>query len=106
MHRIEARHPRHEPYQETLKITAGELSRREITLKKIKGIISLATQDGAEVYLDGQFIGVTPMRKPIECEVGPHMVTLKKPGFLVWSSEVTVEKGKTLPLRITLSPQY
>lgn len=105
-HRVECRHPRYETYSEVLKITNGELSRRNITLQKRKGVISLNTQQGAEVYIDGRLIGVTPILKPIELDAGPHMVTLKKPGFFNWSSEVTIESKKTLPLRITLSPNY
>jgi serine/threonine protein kinase len=105
-HKVECRHPRYETYTEVLKITNGELSRRNVTLRKRKGNISLATQEGAEVYIDGKLMGVTPLRKTIELNSGPHMVTLKKTGFFTWSSEVTVEPKKTLPLKITLSPRY
>jgi serine/threonine protein kinase len=105
-HKVECRHPRYEDYKEVLKIVNGELSRRVVTLKKLKGTLSLITQEGAEVYIDGKLVGVTPVRKPIELDSGPHMVTLKKSGFHTWSTEVTVEPKKTLPLRITLSPRY
>jgi serine/threonine protein kinase len=105
-HKIECRHPRYEDYKEVLKIVNGELSRRNVTLKKLRGSVSVATQEGAEVYVDGKLVGVTPMRKPIELDSGPHMVTLKKSGYFTWSSEVTVESKKTLPLKITLSPRY
>lgn len=105
-HKIECRHPRYENYKEVLKIVNGELSRRSVTLQKLRGTVSLATQEGAEVYVDGKLVGVTPMRKPIELDTGPHMVTLKKTGYFTWSSEVTVESSKTLPLKITLSPRY
>jgi len=105
-HKVECRHPRYEDYSENLKIINGELSRRNVTLRKLKGTISLATQEGAEVYIDGKLVGVTPLRKSVELDSGPHMVTLKKTGFFTWSSEVTVEPKKTLPLNITLSPRY
>jgi serine/threonine-protein kinase len=105
-HKVECRHPRYESYTEVLKIVNGELSRRNVTLRKRRGIVSLTTQEGAEVYIDGKLVGVTPIRKPIELDAGPHMVTLKKTGYFTWSSEVTVEPKKTLPLRITLSPRY
>ncbi len=105
-HKIECRHPRYEDYIEVLKIVNGELSRRNVTLRTLKGIVSLATQEGAELYIDGKLVGVTPIRKPIELDSGPHMVTLKKTGFFTWSSEVTIEPKKTLPLHITLSPRY
>jgi hypothetical protein len=105
-HKVECRNPRYETYSEVLRIINGELSRRNVTLRKLKGGISFATQEGAEIYIDGRLIGVTPLRKPMELDAGPHMVTLKKAGFFTWSSEVTVESNKTLPIRITLSPRY
>jgi serine/threonine-protein kinase len=105
-HKIECRHPRYETYTEVLKIVNGELSSRNISMRKRRGNVSLTTQEGAEVYVDGKLIGVTPLRKAIEMDSGPHMITLKKTGFFTWSSEVTVEPKKTLPLRITLSPRY
>jgi len=105
-HRIECRHPRYRTYTEHIKIVAGELSRRDVTLEKLKGIVSLATQEGAELYVDGVLFGITPIMKPIELDAGPHMVTLQKVGFFTWSSEITVEPEKVLPLKITLSPRY
>jgi serine/threonine protein kinase len=105
-HKVECRHPRYEDYREVLRIVNGELSRRVITLKKLRGTLNVVTQEGAEIYVDGKLVGVTPIRKPIDLDSGPHMVTLKKTGFHTWSSEVTVEPKKTLPLKITLSPRY
>ena len=103
---IECRHPSCETYMETVTIVAGELSRRNVTLKKMRGIISVATTEGAELYVDGQLIGVTPIMRPIEVDAGTHTVTIKKANFYAWTSEVTVEANATLPLRITLSPRY
>lgn len=89
-HKIECRHPRYEDYTEVLKIVNGELSRRNVTLRTLKGIVSLATQEGAELYIDGKLVGVTPIRKPIELDSGPHMVTLKKTGFFTWLSLIHI----------------
>ncbi len=103
---IECRYPKHEPYSETLRIVAGEMSRRTIILKKLKGIISLATQEGAEFYIDGEFVGTTPIRHPIEVTAGTHTLMIKKLNYFTWTSEVSIEANETLPLHITLSPRY
>ncbi|HXV14360.1 MAG TPA: PEGA domain-containing protein, partial [Candidatus Krumholzibacteria bacterium] len=103
---IECRHPKSETYMETIQIVSGELSRRNITLKRLRGIISLATTEGAELYIDGQLIGITPIMRPIEVEAGTHTVTIKKSNFYAWTSEVVVEANEMLPLKITLSPRY
>ncbi len=103
---IECRHPKCEPYMETIQIVSGELSRRNVTLQRLRGIISLATTEGAELYIDGNLIGVTPIMRPIEVDAGTHTVTIKKANFFTWTSDVVVEANDTLPLRITLSPRY
>jgi hypothetical protein len=105
-HTLECRRPRHETYREALRITTGELSRRSVILKKLMGIISLTTQDGAEVYIDGKLVGVTPMHGGIELAVGEHQMTIKKNGFNAWNSRVTIQPNKNLPLHITLSRRY
>ncbi len=106
MHSIEVRSEKYENYTETLHIVAGELSQRTVLLKKLKGIISLATTEGAELYIDGEFIGTTPIMRPIDVEAGTHTVTIKKENYYTWTSQVTIEANATLPLRITLSPRY
>jgi hypothetical protein len=103
---IECRADQHESYSESLRIIAGETSQRTILLKKQSGIISLATQEGAELYVDGTLMGITPIMRPIEVSAGTHTLTLKKADHYTWTSQVTVEANATLPLRITLSPRY
>jgi serine/threonine protein kinase len=106
MHTVECRGDSYAPYSETLRIIAGETSQRTVILQKLKGIISLATNEGAEFYVDGVLIGITPIKRPIEVTAGSHTLTIKKESHFTWSSEVTVEANATLPLRITLSPRY
>jgi serine/threonine protein kinase len=103
---IELRHPKCESYWEKIQIVSGELSSRNIALKKFSGVISVATTEGAELYIDGRLIGITPILRPIEVEAGTHTVTIKKANYFAWTSEVTVGSNETLPLQITLSPRY
>ena len=103
---IECRANNHETYLESIRVIAGELSQRTISLKKLVGVISLATTEGAELFVDGQFKGITPITRPIEVPAGVHTLTLKKDRYFTWSSDVMVEAGATLPLHITLSPRY
>jgi hypothetical protein len=66
----------------------------------------VATTEGAELYIDGKLIGITPITRPIEVDAGTHTVTIKKANYFAWTSEVTVGSNETLPLQITLSPRY
>ena len=105
-HKLECRSSNHEPYTETLNITAGEMSRRSVTLIEMMGKVSLTTTDGAEVYVDGSFKGTTPLAKPLEIPVGRHKLTIKKLGFNTWDNEIVVDANRTLPLNVILSPSY
>jgi tRNA A-37 threonylcarbamoyl transferase component Bud32 len=105
-HSLECRTPRHDTYRETVTIKAGELSSRNIVLQKLSGRLSLSTIDGAEVFLDGVFIGVTPLAGPLELEAGLHQLTVKKAGHHVWNNSIAIDAKQLLPLKITLSPIY
>ncbi len=105
-HTLLCKNPQCKPYEETLRIVQGELSRRDIILDKLRGSISLAATEGAEFYIDGVLIGVTPIKEPIIVDVGRHQLTLRKVGYNVWTSEATVEANKVMPLKITLSRRY
>jgi serine/threonine protein kinase len=103
---IECRATGYESYLESMSVTEDEMSQRTITLQKQMGIISLATIEGAQFYVDEDLIGTTPIMHPISLPAGTHTLTIKKDGFFTWSSNVTVEANGTLPLHITLSPRY
>jgi len=103
---VECRATGYESYLESMSVTEDELSQRNITLRKQMGIISLATTEGAQFYVDEELMGTTPIMHPISVAAGMHTLTLKKDGFFTWSSNVNVDANGTLPLHITLSPRY
>jgi serine/threonine-protein kinase len=105
-HKLECKNPMHETYSEEIKIINGELSQRNITLKKLRAQISLAATEGAEFYVDGTLVGITPIMEPITIDAGKHHLTLKRAGFHIWNSEITIQANQVLPLKIVLSPQY
>ncbi|HQL48137.1 MAG: Serine/threonine-protein kinase PknB [Acidobacteria bacterium ADurb.Bin340] len=55
---------------------------------------------GAEVFLDGELRGLTPMEALAVPAEGAHRLILRKPGYEPWSG--VVGKGEPLPERITL----
>ncbi|HET6462483.1 MAG TPA: protein kinase [Candidatus Krumholzibacteria bacterium] len=103
---IECRANGHEPYLESMRVIPDEMSQRTITLRAEMGIISLTTTEGAEFYVDGELIGVTPIMHPISVAAGSHTLMLKRDGYFTWTSTATVTANGTLPLHITLSQRY
>ncbi len=58
---------------------------------------------GAEVVIDGQLKGQTPL--DLYIPAGTYEVKLKKRGYLTWEAQINVEKDHPVPLNITLTPQ-
>jgi hypothetical protein len=105
-HALECRNARYATYHESIRITTGELSRRNVVLKQLVGHLTITATAGAEVLIDGVVMGITPLKAPLELAAGDHQVTVKKAGFNVWNNEVKVLADKQLRLSITLSPIY
>jgi len=50
-----------------------------------------STPDGADIEIDGNFVGNTPSTMGVAA--GPHQVSVKKAGFKPWERKITVSTG-------------
>ncbi len=55
---------------------------------------------GVEVLRDGVALGSATFGVPLPIDPGKHMVAARAPGFKEWSTEVVVEEGKTLEVKV------
>ncbi len=53
--------------------------------------------DGADIELDGSFVGNTP--SDIDVPAGEHTVTVKKSGFQTWEKKLKVSSGSNVHLK-------
>jgi PEGA domain len=67
-----------------------------------KGAINVSSDPtGAEVSVDGEFVGNTPSN--LKLDAGKHTITIKMSGFADWSREITVEAGSEVHVAATLA---
>jgi hypothetical protein len=59
--------------------------------------------EDAEVFVDGQFRGTTPVT--LHLAAGTHKVELRLEGFLVWERELTVVAGNDTRVAATLQQE-
>jgi PEGA domain len=86
-------HPR------TLPASSNETeSRTEIGSVSVK-----SDPEGAEIFVDGKFMGQTPSTIPLAA--GPHKVVVKSPGRKDWQRELSVAKDSQLTLHPLLELQ-
>jgi hypothetical protein len=69
-------------------------------VEKVKCNFS-STPPGAEITLDGRYMGSTPSEIPVS--TGTHVVIFSLPGFAEWKRELTVEAGSVV--NVTASMQ-
>jgi len=69
------------------------------TRQKVKCSFS-STPPGAEITLDGRFVGSTP--STLGVGLGTHVVVLFMPGFAQWKRELTVSDDSELTVNATL----
>jgi len=63
-------------------------------------IVIRSTPDGADITVDGKFVGSTP--STLRLTIGDHKVTIEKSGFKVWTRAMTVSSAGNVSIDATL----
>ena len=64
------------------------------------GITIKSTPEGADIEVDGKFVGNTP--SAIQLKTGEHKIAVKKNGFALWERTITVAPGSSITIDATL----
>lgn len=73
-------------------------------LKQASGdLIVSISEPGADVSLDGNLVGISPVKK-LDIPAGPHDIRVKKDGFVTWVRSIKVAPHRTQMLDVTLIP--
>ena len=83
---------------------SNELGSGEIlTLEKGSGLVISTNPENADIVLDDQKLGPSPLEKSVES--GLHKVTVSKEGYISRMLEVNVTNGFKLIINVDLTPQ-
>jgi hypothetical protein len=63
-----------------------------------------STPPGAEVYVDGDFVGTTPIAEH-SLPMGKHDIELRKKGFAPWKRQLSVSSGTRATVAAEMEPQ-
>ncbi len=75
-----------------MEVTAG--------LSDLSTVVIKATPDGADITVDGKFMGSTP--STLKLTPGEHAVVIEKAGFKTWQRTMTVGSSGTITIDATL----
>ncbi|MBA6411657.1 PEGA domain-containing protein [Parahaliea sp. F7430] len=104
--RLELELPGFSTYQQTLEITAGEAQELgTIELEAAAGLLVLSsTPTGANVTLDGDFQGQTPITLELKPQQAQRL-SLSRPGYRRHSETITMAAGEQSERQVSLQPQ-
>jgi formylglycine-generating enzyme required for sulfatase activity len=105
-HQVELQLPRYRSWQQTLSVSAGVHQNLEpVTLSPADGILILSSRPtGANVTVDGEFQGQTPLSLSLEPD-GEHRVAVFKPGYSRATRTVSLAAEEQQELTVRLAPQ-
>ena len=71
--------------------------------EKVGSVMAISFPQGAEVYLDNEYYGISPKR--IECiQTGQHLLEFVMPGYEIWSKTITISSNLTTQMESNLVP--
>jgi hypothetical protein len=88
-------------FQTKVTVSGGGTESVTARLEMVGGARFVSTPSGAQVFVDGKLVGVTPMTDE-RIAVGAHVVTVKKKGFNDWEGPLNVEVGQPGVVNATL----
>lgn len=89
---------------ETVVLTGPDPVTREVALVRIvAGSLALdCNESGADVFVDGVWQATTPLRAPLQVEVGHRVVRVEKLGFPTQTIEVEIAENQTTSVGVHL----
>ncbi|MEM0954105.1 MAG: PEGA domain-containing protein [Pseudomonadota bacterium] len=104
-HQVELQMPRFRPWQQTLSVSAGVHQNLEpVTLLPADGLLRLSSQPaGANVTVDGEFQGQTPIELSLDPD-GERRITVFKPGYKRATRTLALAPEEIRDLDLKLSP--
>jgi hypothetical protein len=111
-HTIRVVRPGFAPYIDVFKVTPGKVTRIEVELVPVAGVLRLAAVadraaagtaglDKVRVFIDGRFAGEAPLET--ELKIGPHDVRLTRFGYREASFTVTAVAGEVIARTVQMS---
>lgn len=86
--------------EDLLAATRAQVERLERVLVKLRVTVS---ETGAKIYVDGEFVGASPLSAPMTLAPGPHQLIVIKAGFARHTALLTLNTpGKTTETNVSL----
>lgn len=83
---------------------AGELILTPMPLKERPSVLSIWTNEDAEIYIDGVYVSEGGDGVQVQLPSGKHRLAVARKGHRLGVRELTLERGKAQTVRVSLEP--
>ncbi len=102
-HQVEVTAEGYFPAAETAVAVKGQFIAIEVEMQAKPSELTVRSEGGARIAVNGRPLGRTPLAQPLELSAGKHFVTVSKRGRNPWSTEITSDNGEVLVLEAKLA---
>lgn len=105
VHTVNLSHPQYHTVDTLVTIDTAQTVALELPLAAITGQLAIgSTPEGAQVFIDGDSLGTTPIDWTAII-IGGHLFTLEKPGYIRFDTTLTVIEDSVETIAIALTPR-
>lgn len=101
-HTVHFLHPDYPDLTKSVEITAGKTDSVWLNWRSELGFLAINVFPWADVYVNSEYVDVTPIEKPIPLQPGEYQLLLKNPDFSPWHRFVQINAGDTFEITARL----
>lgn len=101
-HRVHVSAPGFFPIERELNAIPGELTLTPVPLRERPSTLGIWTAPDADIYIDGAYVSPGGDAVMVQLQSGKHRVAVGQKGHTVALREVTLQRGKTQNIRVSL----
>jgi len=102
-HRVKLTAPGYFDEERAIDIGEGEIAPANLPQRERPAELTIDTESGADISVDGRYIGEAPLSRAVELPSGRHYVAVLENGHDTWEKDVDLVRGKKHVLTADLS---
>lgn len=90
------KHPNRRDFVKEITVEKDSLIKLNVELEKAYGYLKIVARPWADVYIDDQMAGTTPLNDSLRLLTGPHTLRLENPNYPAITEEINISEEEVL----------
>jgi hypothetical protein len=102
-HRVKLSAPGFFDEERAIDVGEGEIAPANLPQRERPAELTVDTESGADISVDGRYIGEAPLSRAVELPSGRHYLVVLENGHETWEKEIDLDRGKKHVVEADLS---